>query len=339
MAAKKEKITMQPIGLSTYSFPFTSGGLGRGTPRACPNPFDAWGLMNIALQAGLNGVEVAPMLVSRDLDPEALAAYKEAVEAKGLAIVADTGMVDVEQMQKAIPAACAIGADVLRATVSHILCGERCKMNGEWPAHFNEIIRRLQQVRPIAEEYGVTIAIENHQDVTSADMLEICERVGGSNIGVTLDVVNPLAVGEDPIEFAERVAPFIRNVHLKDYYIYLTPQGYRLIRSPLGAGVMDFPALFNLLAEKAPNAYLNIELAAQNERHIRIHDQDWWTDYPAEHREQVKGGLVLAEKRGRRGDDWQTRWERGEDCDAIKAGEMQDLEESVEYLRSIGKLA
>ena len=156
---------------------------------------------------------------------------------------------------------------------------------------------------------------------------------------MTLDVVNPLAVGEDPIEFAERVAPFIRNVHLKDYYIYLTPQGYRLIRSPLGEGVMDFPALFKLLDEKAPNAYLNVELAAQNERHIRIHDQDWWTDYPEEHRERVKSGLALAEKRGRRGDDWQTRWERGEDCDAIKAGEMQDLEESVEYLRSIGKLA
>ena len=89
----------------------------------------------------------------------------------------------------------------------------------------------------------MALAIENHQDADSEDLLWLCESVGGEFIGVNLDTGNPLAVGEGPVEFAARIAPFLKNVHLKDYRMHRTPAGYRLVRCPLGDGVVDFPAL------------------------------------------------------------------------------------------------
>jgi sugar phosphate isomerase/epimerase len=73
------------------------------------------------------------------------------------------------------------------------------------------------------EETGVAIALENHQDLTSDELVALCEDVGSPQSGVNLDVANPLAVGEEPLAFARRGMPYLKNVHLKDYRLYCTP--------------------------------------------------------------------------------------------------------------------
>ena len=59
---------------------------------------------------------------------------------------------------------------------------------------------------PLAEKYEIDIGIENHQTF-ARELLDFCKRIG-SNIGVTMDVANALAVGETPISFAQR---FLRS--------------------------------------------------------------------------------------------------------------------------------
>src|SRR5207237_1970735 len=102
------------------------------------------------------------------------------------------------------------------------------------------LAERLREVLPVAEELGLALAVENHQDATTEDLIRLYEMSGSSPaFGITLDTGNPLSVGEEPVEAAERLAPLVRHIHLKDYTIHFAPEGYRLVRCAAGDGCID----------------------------------------------------------------------------------------------------
>lgn len=324
-----------PVGLAAYGLGYLCGFAGAGTPRACPDPYDAYRLMDLAASLGLGGVEFPPRWGLPGLARADLEAARAYAAARGLTIVVAGGIVDVEDLRALLPAAAALGAPVVRVVASGILCGDRRAARETWLAYLAEIAGRLRAVRGLAEETGVGIAVENHQDLTSDELVELCARVDSPCVGVTLDAVNPLAVVEDPPAFARRVAPFIKNTHLKDYRIYPTPEGYRLARCAIGAGVLDVGGLFALLARAAPGAPVSIELGALQARHVRFLDDDFWPGYPPRRVEDVLPALRLREARGRPvGEDWRTPWERGASAEELAAYELGEIERSVAYLRA-----
>jgi sugar phosphate isomerase/epimerase len=323
-----------PVGLAAFSFGYLAGFAGAGTPRACPDPLDAYRLMDLAVTHGLSGVEFPPVWGRSNLEPDTLARTRAYAEERGLFIVVDGGVVNVAELQALIPAAAALGARTVRVTASAILCGDRRQVRDTWAAYLHEIADRLRQVRALAEEAGVSIAIENHQDLTSEEQVSLCQELDSPAIGINLDAINPLAVVEDPLVAAARVAPYLKNVHLKDYYIFSTPQGYRLVRSAIGAGVLDVRGLFELLARAAPEATISIELGALEARHVRFLEDEFWPGYPPRQASAILPVLRLREARAQaaRG-DWRTPWERGEQGAALAAYELDEIEQSVEYLR------
>jgi sugar phosphate isomerase/epimerase len=323
------------IGLSAYSLPWRCGWVGAGTERVCATPYTVDDLLMLTAEFGLSSIEF-PLLMLPDLEAETLQAVRERAASLNLTIVADSGVVDVPTLERYIPAAAALGARTLRVMLSTILEGARATVPGGWDAYLDEIIARLKALRPLAEAHNVCLAPENHQDATSADLVRLCEAVGGDCIGVTLDAVNPLAVGEHPLEFARVLGPRIVNVHLKDYRIHLTPSGYRLARCMLGEGVLDIPALFVLLAEIAPHAIYHIELAALQARHIRLFENDWWNGYgPRDIRDLLPTLRLVAQHACPPDEDWRTPWERGEDEQALLKYERRQVRRSVKYLRGL----
>jgi sugar phosphate isomerase/epimerase len=328
-------INSLPVGLAAYSFPWRCGWAGRDTGRVCTTPYTGYDLLDLAAQHDLSIVEL-PLQMLPDMEPETLQAFRARADELGLKIVAAGGAVDVATMERLIPAAAAVGAKVLRVVLSSLLEGARATMPGGWEAHLSEMIARLQQVRPLAEQYNICIAPENHQDATSDDLIRICEEVGGDCIGVTLDAVNPLAVGEHPLEFAQKLGSRIVDVHLKDYWIYLTPSGYRLVRCALGEGVLDLPALFTLIKDVAPHATCNIELAALYARHIRLFEDQWWEGYPPRDVRELLSTFRLVAQHARPADeDWRTPWEREAEANELGAYEEGQLARSVEYLQTL----
>jgi|HigsolmetaAR202D_1030399.scaffolds.fasta_scaffold00044_25 Sugar phosphate isomerases/epimerases len=326
------------IGLSPYSFPWRSGHVGRGSSRVCSQPLTAYDLLDLAVTYGLKSVEL-PLPMLPDLEPATLAAYKARADELGISLICDSGVIDVPTLEKQIPAAAALGAPILRVLVSGILEGARASVPGGWEAHLSMMIERLKQLRPLAEEYNVIIAPENHQDLTSADLIRICDSVGGKHIGVTLDAVNPLAVGEEPLAFAKALGHRIVNVHLKDYWIYPSEEGYRLVRCALGEGVLDVPGLFALLAETAPHATYHIELAALFARHIRIYSEAWWEGFPPTDIRSLLGLFrFMAQQAAPSDPDWRTPWERDAEPDELAAYENSQFERSVAYLKQLNKL-
>jgi 3-oxoisoapionate decarboxylase len=321
-------------GVCAYGFPVGCGFLHRGEPPA--TRLDAYGLRALALEWGLAGVELPLDRMLPDLSPATIDRFRAELEEAGLGLVVDTGIVDVATLRETLPLAARAGARVVRATLSGILEGARATLPGGWDAHLAEIQRRIAAVLPLLAEYDLTLALENHQDATSADLLALCEA-GEGRVGVTFDIANPLAVGEGPLEFARAVGPYIRNVHIKDYTIHPTPSGFRLVRAAIGEGALPWPALLALLDELAPGAPRQIELAALYARHVRLLEDDWWQGYPPRDAREILPALRLAAQHARPADEpWQTPWEaEAPDADVARY-ERDQFARSVAYLRSIG---
>jgi sugar phosphate isomerase/epimerase len=324
-----------PFGVAAYSFPFSRGTLQRDGRPAFPRPLHAPDLIALATEHHLSGIEIPLAGMLPDLSNGSIDQLRAMLGSANLGLVADTGIVDVATLSQQLPAAARAGAKVVRATLSSILEGARAGLPGGWDAYMAEIRRRLIELRPLLEEYDLTLALENHQDATSDDLIGLCQA-GGERVGITFDVVNPLAVGEEPFAFARKAGALIRNVHIKDYQIYPTDSGYRLVRAAIGHGVIDWAAMLQLLREVAPQATYHIELAALYGRHIRLLEDQWWEGYPARDARELIPALRFAARNFRPADEpWQTPWERDAPDEEVELYERGQFEASVAHLRSI----
>jgi sugar phosphate isomerase/epimerase len=329
---------MMSIGLSTYSVPIACGLMRRGS-NGVEKPLDAFGLARVAAGHGLDTIEIPLTGMLPDLSLSTVDRLRDTLKDYGLGLVVDTGVVDPPSLEQILPLAARAGARIVRATLSTILEGARATYPGGWSNHLAEIQARILTVVPTLEAHGLVLALENHQDATSDELVDLCIACG-PHIGVTLDVANPLAVAEEPLQFALKVGPYIRNVHLKDYRIYPTSSGYRLVRCPLGDGVIPFPELLQLIEQVAPDAPSHIELAAHYARHIRILEDDWWLGFPPCDVREVLPALRVAASHARpQEESWQTSWERDLTPDACADVELKELDQSISYLRTIGALS
>jgi sugar phosphate isomerase/epimerase len=351
--------SLAPFGVASYSFPVSCGYAQRKDKSNLANPMKAYALADLAAQHNLSSLEIPLDAMLPDLSHQTIDAFKAHLDAHHLKLLVDTGVVDVDNLTKLLPLAKRAGASVVRAVVSGILEGNRNAISknsdmlssgwgraahGEakaaapgWPEYLAEIRRRLIDLLPVLKDLNLVLALENHQDCTSDELLAFCE-IDPDHIGVTLDVVNPMAVCEEPYAFANKVGPHIRDIHIKDYTVRSTPQGYRLVRAAIGQGVIDWPRMLALLREVAPNAALHIELAAIYARHIRVFEDEWWSSFPPRAMSEVVPALRFMQQHAvPDGVPWRTPWEDdGDDApEAANRYEMAQFAHSVQYLKMI----
>jgi len=317
-----------PIGLCVFGIAYSAGYTGNWAQRTDGKPIGPLDFLNLAVRLGLSSVEAPPAYFAPGGEKEALVAFRAQAAERGLGLVVDGPRIDPEAFRPCLEQAAWLGTKVVRCVLSGILCGDRRPMGGleGWQRHLEQMVQHLKEIAPLAEALGLKIGIENHQDATSADLIRVCEEVGSPNIGITLDTGNPLAVAEDPVIFAERILPYLVHVHLKDYRMAATPSGYRLFHCPIGAGVVDFAALFRLFRTK-PEVATHIEMAALGERHIRILEEEYWAGLGDRPISEVLPVLRLM-RNAETDVEWRTPWETGNEA-ILPTWEMERLEESV----------
>ena len=323
-----------PIGLCVYGIAYTAGFVGRGTPRANPHPLDAIGFLDLAAKLRLSAIEVPFSYMHPQEDGAALRAYVEEARERGLRVISAGLPIEVEPFRRHLAICKQLGITTVRCVLSSVLCGDRRPIGGleGWNRHLDEKIAILKEIAPVAEEAGVRIGVENHQDATSADLVYLCQTVDSPNVGITLDTGNPLAVAEDPVIFARTILPYLVHVHLKDYRMTPSPEGYRIFHCAIGAGVVDYPALFDLFRTK-DDLVCNIEMAALGERHIRLLTDDYWAGHS---QRPVADVLPVLRMRDRAEMDveWRTAWELEQDS-IMAVWEMERLVESVANMEAV----
>ncbi|MFN8446763.1 MAG: sugar phosphate isomerase/epimerase family protein [Caldilineaceae bacterium] len=329
-----QNMSKLPIGLCIFGIAYSAGYVGRGSSRANPKPLSPNELLDLTARHNLSSLELPPSFIEENEDEQTLLAFRRRAEELGISLVVAGPRIETEALRRSFAIAKTLGATTIRTVLSSILCGDRAPIGGldGWQKHLAAQAAILKSVATQAEDEGIRIGVENHQDATSADLVWLCETVGSPNIGVVLDTGNPLAVAEDVVEFAQRILPYLVHVHLKDYWMVSTAQGYRLVHCPIGAGVVDFAGLFKLFDSK-PEVRRHIEMAALHERHIRMLDETWWAGHAKREVTSILPVLRLWRANEYHG-VWQTPWESEEE-DRLVAWEMERLDESVERMSTL----
>lgn len=333
---------MNPAGLrakfvlTAYGMPHRMGYLPTRDGKPHPKPLTPIELMDAAVEMGLAGVEF-PL---RPIDLPHVEGLRDALQSRGLAVVTDFMVLvdsDCEAFGQFLRGSARLGAKVTRALISTILCGDRRTIPGGWDARLSAVASRLREVLPLAEELGLCVAVENHQDATADDLVRLHEMSGSSPAyGIVFDTGNPLSVGEDPVNTARRIAPLVRHVHLKDYTIHFAPEGYRLARCAAGEGCIDFPAILQIVYDNGHQVNPGIEIAAQPARTIPLLEDGWWACYPPRHAHDFIDALRVLWKKGRPPHEpYSSAWERGENSDVVSTDEWELVKRSVAYFRKL----
>jgi sugar phosphate isomerase/epimerase len=320
------------LGLNPYGLAYHLGLQGAGGPRANPKGAALEGFIAIASELSAKVLEIYdPWL--RALSDDGLRTLRDRLAALGMTPVVSSGMT-MGPFESALRSARALDARIIRYGLTSVLCGDRHALGDKWKELVAQVRAALAERGPRAFDDGRTLAIENHQDFGSDELSEFCETTRG--VGICLDTGNTFPVAEAPLDFTHRVAPHVRHVHLKDYRVQFTDEGYRLVRCAIGDGAAPIAAMLDILAARGHKLTAVLEPGALEARHVRFLRPEWWNLYPPKPASALAACLATARVNHLADDaDTRTPWERGEDA-AIADYELAMIRRSAGNMRAIG---
>jgi sugar phosphate isomerase/epimerase len=245
------------VGLGSFAYRYAIG-FGDVQP---PHPMSVLDFVDAAHRLGFEGVQLCENLDYASLGKAELLAVKERADELGLFI--EVGMRDatVANLKHHLEI-----AELLSARLLRVVLGQNRPFPEEAPEKLvMESIENLRAVLPIAKRIGVSIGIENHFDLPSADLVRIVRALNDPGVGMILDTTNGLGFMERPEETLEALKPYLLSLHLKDYVISKVEAGYFVTGATLGAGRLNTAAVLGQAIAANPNLSLIIELTIRRQ--------------------------------------------------------------------------
>jgi sugar phosphate isomerase/epimerase len=274
------------IGLSGVFFKSAthiSATLDRGEMREVKAHADDLGLYLESSVGSINPYNVSEDPYVRDLgDGDTLRGYERMIEAS-----AEIGCVD------------------LGATTAHFhphypgpFACDRFRTDVTWPEQLEAVQRLLTRLAPVLRDSGARISIETHEEITSFEVVRLIEAVGADIVSAGFDTGNVLRRGEDPVEAAKRLAPYVRTTHIKDAVLRFADGGLTLQSRAVGDGIIDWRKLLGILHADQPHLTLSLE-DGQGTMWVGLADVSW----PAGHPDQVPTELAAIIRAARECED------------------------------------
>jgi sugar phosphate isomerase/epimerase len=231
---------------------------------------DPMSLVDVAVEYGFDGVMLAARALTRD--EAALDSVIDRTRECGLYLELGGAGIDlarsgrslrelVEAWEPLFPLAVKTGSRVLMTGLGTWPWEGRVVLEGgrTLEDQIQGAITTLRALAPMAKEHGVAVVIHTSH-FTAAEYRRIVDEVDSPYVGLCLDTGNAFLVLEDPLEFAREVAPFVQATHFKDTCVYLQDDGMDWLGGcVLGRGVLDLPAIAEILYTANPEINLTIE--------------------------------------------------------------------------------
>jgi sugar phosphate isomerase/epimerase len=126
----------------------------------------------------------------------------------------------------------------------------------------DRLVAPVGRAADAASAVGLALAIENHGDLRAGELRDLIERVGRRNVGVTLDNVNLIRLGDDMLEGTRILAPLTLMVQLKDHLPGDPTAWGGPICTALGEGVADLDGILGILSAAGFDGPVCVELAS-----------------------------------------------------------------------------
>lgn len=257
------------LGIHTYSL--YHHGIAEdwaGFQLPWPKQMDIWQLMDYVSALGLDGIHLDDKAFD-SLDVSHLHRVRDYAKGQNLYLEYNFAMVNStydssvqHEIEEGIAIAEAIGADVaklgMNLTRPHPVAAS--KFHPEIMDQLKNVVAKLEQAAPIARAANVNIAVENHTDAFSEEVIWVLDQVDHPSIGACVDTVNALHVTENPITAIKNLAPRAFTNHFRDAKIIITPDGFKLTGVVLGEGDLDMKRSYEIIKQNPAVHRLNVEL-------------------------------------------------------------------------------
>lgn len=158
-------------------------------------------------------------------------------------------------------------AGEMRAACLVVYTGGRA---GHTHSHARRLVRdSIKELLPIAEEFGVTLAIEPmHADcaaewtflTTLDESLALVDAMGHPLLKLALDTYH-LGLDDSLLERLPAIVPHVAVVHLGDGHL---PQDREQVRTPLGEGRVPLRSIVATLQQSGYEGYYDVEIIGQD---------------------------------------------------------------------------
>ncbi len=112
----------------------------------------------------------------------------------------------------------------------------------EYTPDVHQAIEWIQEILPLYEQEGVTIALETYEQIKTEVLVDLVEIINSPNLGICLDPANSIASLETPNDVVQKTSSYVVNLHIKDFKFTRNSGwvGFYLGGAPLGEGQLDF---------------------------------------------------------------------------------------------------
>ncbi len=204
------------------------------------------------------------------LSAEQLEQLKRLAKSLGITLELGTKGVQTEHLSNYLRIAEALEVKIVRGMVNS-------------PGHrptVKEAETLLRRIVPAYAASGVTLALETYEQLSSRDLVALVESVGSDALGICLDPANCVAALEHPIDVIDRCAPYVKNLHIKDFAFTRRGGwvGFTLEGTELGQGLLPYDYLIKKVrpAERGIHRIIEHWLTWQDTLEQTIETEDRW---------------------------------------------------------------
>jgi sugar phosphate isomerase/epimerase len=256
------------LGLHTYSLYLHGVGQAWADFKLpWPRQLTTFELFDEAVHLGLDGLHIDDGVLE-SLDPAYLQEVNAAAGERDLYLeynfsmdMGGMGIGIQHDLDEAIATAAALGADIVK--VSMDLKRPRpvsaSRFHPEVMEQMKSFATRLKASAPAAKDAGIRIAVENHCDSFSEEILWLLDLVDHPAVGACIDTVNALMVMEDPMQAIENLSPRAFTNHFRDDRIEFQRYGFKLTGAAVGEGDIDMKRAYDIIKNHSGMRRINIE--------------------------------------------------------------------------------
>ena len=256
------------LGLHTYSFYLH--GIGQAWADfklPWSRQMSTFELFDEAVKMGLDGLHLDDGVLET-LDPLFLQEVNAAARERALYLeynfsmdMGGMGIGIQHDLDEAIATAQSLGSDIVKVSMDLVrprpLAGSR--FHPQVKNQMESFAARLKASASAAEAAGIKIAVENHCDSFSDEILWLLDLVNHPAVGACIDTVNALMVMEDPMQAIANLAPRAFTNHFRDDRIEMQRYGFKLTGAAVGEGDIDMKRAYEIIKNESTMRRINIE--------------------------------------------------------------------------------
>ncbi len=267
------------LGIHTYSYYLHGAGQDWADFNLpWPRQMSMFELLDEICRLGLDGIHLDDGALE-SLEKAYLKKVRAAAEERGLYIeynfsldLGGSGIGIEHTFTDAIATAQTLGADIVKVSMDMIRPRPvaAIRFHPKVLEQLKAVAKDIEAAIPSAEEAGVRIAVENHCDSYSEEILWLLDRVDHPRVGACIDTANGLHVMEDPMTAIENLAPRAFTNHFRDDRIVFQRYGFKLTGAAVGEGDIDMKRAYEIFRTQSQMKRINIE----TEMEIPVDDMD-----------------------------------------------------------------